>query len=311
MSSIPTHKRVSAKAGNNSECGEYLTALFANAPGSSLVELRWRVAGGMHRDFVDASDLDAVRHTVARLAASTDVYLGVLPRLRRGGTRDDIVPRGAVLWVDCDTPRSVRALGEFEPTPSVTVASGTGIHCHAYWLLSEPIPLTYIETANRRLAHLLGADVQCADAARILRPPSLNHKHTPPTGVVLLHCDPLSRHRVDDVVGIAGDGCKPSARYVQPRALRRDDDLLRIEPAHYVQRLAHLAVPRDRKIACPFHDDRTPSLHVYQAPEQGWFCFGCGRGGSIYDFAAHLWRCDSRGADFLALRERLRSLLDI
>ena len=47
--------------------------------------------------------------------------------------------------------------------------------------------------------------------------------------------------------------------------------------------------PRHGKIRCPFHPDGTPSLHVYPTPEQGWFCFGCRRGGTIYDLAAEVW----------------------
>ncbi len=39
--------------------------------------------------------------------------------------------------------------------------------------------------------------------------------------------------------------------------------------------------------------------------ERGWFCFGCRRGGSIYDFAALLWGAEPRGPDFVGLRDRL------
>ena len=39
---------------------------------------------------------------------------------------------------------------------------------------------------------------------------------------------------------------------------------------------------------CPFHDDRTPSLAIYP-PGRGWFCFGCGAGGSdAVSFVARL-----------------------
>lgn len=35
---------------------------------------------------------------------------------------------------------------------------------------------------------------------------------------------------------------------------------------------------------CPFHDDyRTKSLHIYESTSS-WYCFGCQRGGSIFDF---------------------------
>ena len=90
-----------------------------------------------------------------------------------------------------------------------------------------------------------------------------------------------------------------------------DDPLLRIAPAVYVQALTGQHVGRQRKITCPFHDDHTPSLHVYEHPEQGWYCFGCQRGGSIYDLAAALYRLPPRGRDFLELRERLHQRFDV
>ncbi len=37
-----------------------------------------------------------------------------------------------------------------------------------------------------------------------------------------------------------------------------------------------------RSIRCPFHNDREPSLHLYQT--QTWYCFGCNKGGDVYDF---------------------------
>lgn len=59
------------------------------------------------------------------------------------------------------------------------------------------------------------------------------------------------------------------------------------------------------------HDDGTPSLHVYPDARRGWFCFGCGRGGTAFDLAAALWGRDLRGASFAALRADLEmTLLD-
>lgn len=41
-------------------------------------------------------------------------------------------------------------------------------------------------------------------------------------------------------------------------------------------------------IRCPFHaGDRTPSLKLYA--DGGWYCFGCGKGGSSIDFVAQLF----------------------
>ena len=84
-----------------------------------------------------------------------------------------------------------------------------------------------------------------------------------------------------------------------------------VSPRVYVERLTGAPVGRSGKVRCPFHEDRTPSLHVYEDPRRGWYCFGCGRGGSIYDFAGLLLGRGTRGEDFIELRRELaRSSVD-
>jgi DNA primase len=85
--------------------------------------------------------------------------------------------------------------------------------------------------------------------------------------------------------------------------------LLALPPRVYIERLGGVSVGPSGKVSCPFHEDRTPSLHVYDDPQRGWFCFGCGRGGSIYHFAALLLSRDTRGEDFTALRRELAAIL--
>lgn len=46
---------------------------------------------------------------------------------------------------------------------------------------------------------------------------------------------------------------------------------------------------RRRRILCPFHADHSPSLQLYGGG-RGWWCFVCGEGGSVIDFAARLFR---------------------
>lgn len=61
---------------------------------------------------------------------------------------------------------------------------------------------------------------------------------------------------------------------------------------------------------CPFHgEDRTPSLHVYEDPGAGWYCYGCGRGGSIFDLGAEVFGLSTRGREFVELRTRLQATL--
>jgi hypothetical protein len=88
------------------------------------------------------------------------------------------------------------------------------------------------------------------------------------------------------------------------------DPLRALDPALYVGVLTGQTVRRSRKVSCPFHHpDRTPSLHAFEDPADGWFCFGCRRHGhSVYDLASELWDLPTRGPSFLELRARLYQL---
>jgi len=90
-----------------------------------------------------------------------------------------------------------------------------------------------------------------------------------------------------------------------------DEQLLAIPTAEYVRALVGLEANHTGKVRCPFHDpDDTPSLHCYN--DGTWFCFGaCQTGGSIYDFAARLWSTGTKGREFLALRARLATELNL
>ena len=74
-----------------------------------------------------------------------------------------------------------------------------------------------------------------------------------------------------------------------------DRELLAIPAAEYVRVLAGRSPNREGKVCCPFHADSHPSLQLY--PDGGFYCFGsgCRRGGTIFDFAAHLWGIHAAG----------------
>jgi hypothetical protein len=68
-----------------------------------------------------------------------------------------------------------------------------------------------------------------------------------------------------------------------------DDELQLIAPPVYFGALCGLQVPEDGgMVKCPLpdHDDAYASCQVYGEAEQGWWCFGCARGGRIYDLAS-------------------------
>jgi DNA primase len=50
---------------------------------------------------------------------------------------------------------------------------------------------------------------------------------------------------------------------------------------------------------CPFHDEKTPSFHVYP---NGYHCFGCGADGDCFSFVMHV-----DGVDFKEAARRLNA----
>jgi CHC2 zinc finger len=299
------------------EASEYVRALFGRVPEGSLVELRFRVPSGMAQRFVLASRQRDVVDAVLSLAVRTEVFVGVLPRARPGGRCAHVVDRASVLWADCDTPASVAVLSRFEPMASMVVGSGSRRHLHAYWFLQVPICLDRLEALNRRLAAALGADDGVVTKRHtILRPTgSVNRKHSPPAPVRLLGVQPghrVSAEEIDAQPPQEPAGQASTSRAGSPRAsslIGSSDPLRSVPPPVYFELLTGLRVGPSGKLRCLFHDDRSPSLHVYREPGRGWYCFGCGRGGSIYDLAALLSGRETRGPDFAKLRRELEELM--
>ena len=318
---------MSGDAGARREpASEYVRALFGPAHEGSLVEVRFRVPSGMAQRFMPASGERDMVDAVLSLAWRTAVFVGVLPRARPGGRIADVVKRSSVLWADCDTSASVAALAAFEPSPSIVVASGSDQHLHAYWFLQEPVDLDRLEHLNRRLAAALGADGGVVTKPQtILRPAgSVNRKHSLPAPVRLIGLQEGHRPGADEIdaqlpreraesASTSHAGLSRASSLIAP-----SDPLRLVPPPVYFERLTGLRVGRSGKLRCLFHDDRSPSLHVYREPGRGWYCFGCGRGGSIYDLAALLsltgqsssagggWKL--RGHDFLRVHQQLADI---
>jgi hypothetical protein len=291
----------------------YLRTLAAEPQPEQFLELRWPTPDGwMQRRFFDAHATQGAAHRIIGLAARGDVYVGVALRDRATDGGRDAISGSHLLFVECDDPHTRRRLASLALPPTLEVASGTPEHLHLYWRLHRRATNAQVESANRRLALLLGGDPACADIARILRPPdTLNHKHDPPRAVRLLSHRPGARYTLAELTsGLPADarltGAAPG-RSTPCRVGRSplDHALLAIPPAEYVRVLANVSPNRAGKVLCPFHDDTDPSLQLY--PDGTFHCFGsrCRRGGTIYDFAAASWGLGTRGQDFLELRRRL------
>jgi hypothetical protein len=81
----------------------------------------------------------------------------------------------------------------------------------------------------------------------------------------------------------AGNGRRPAAAL---DALAPREWFALLEPDRPVSRYGYAR--------CPLHDERIPSLKLYDSPADGWYCWGCGRGGDVIEYAA--WRRHGRPA---------------
>ena len=295
----------------------YLQLLAGERPAGKLLEIRHRTSGGMGQLFVPARRLDLAVAAITRVSATADVYVGVLLRTRRRGGRD-AVHDSHLVFVEIDQPDAQARLDAFAHPASATVASGTPGHRHAYFVMQRLIDPDRLVDANRRLAHALGGDLASTDPSRVLRPPStVNTKHTPPALVTLVDLVQSRRYDVNELLdGLPDPPPRPLPRPAAASATGRvargrvEDPLLQVPAAEYVRRLTGLEPDRTGKIACPWHEDCHPSLHLY--PDGSWYCYGaCRTGGSIYDFASRMWSIPTKGRAFVELRERLVEALNL
>jgi hypothetical protein len=295
----------------DAELVRYLALLAGREPAGGLLEIRYRHPDRhqrMRQHWHPAAHPARAAREILKLAEHTDVYVGAAPRRHRHGGRSAI-HRAWVLWADLDQPNETDPLTRVPVAPGVIISSGTPGHRHLYWPLTQPLSVAQVERANEILARALHADSGAVlNAATILRPPGThNFKHGHPSAVTLERFEPRAHTAAQILDGLPANA--PAPPHAEALRIAASDLLLAIEPACYVQTLTGLRVPRSRKVSCPFHEDRTPSLHVYHQPAQGWACFGCGRGGSVYDLAGELWQLNTRGPEFVELRNRLHDLL--
>ena len=244
-------------------------------------------------------------------------------RLARPGRGGQVLP-GAVAWIDIDEPANVERVRRFPHRPHMVVVSGSG-GLHAYWRLAAAIELDELEAVNRKLAGHLGADDGIWDRARIMRVPgTVNAKAGRPCRLAYLDLAARPVAAAALVDGLSDPDPPPPPpdpetlrRWVERNAL---DDARRVPPPVYFRLLAGVEVPeRGGDVRCPLpdHDEQHPSCRVYPTPERGWVCFGCQRGGSIYDLASLLdhgpggRRGALRGEDFKRVRRAVWELLGI
>ncbi|HZK73767.1 MAG TPA: DNA-primase RepB domain-containing protein, partial [Clostridia bacterium] len=295
---------------------DYLKALTEGRRPGQFVDVRCaRADGGMRQHFVPAQRIDRAARLITSMAWRTDVFVGVALRDSDTHGGKSAISGSRLLYIESDHHDSEARLHGFACAPSMVVASGSPGHLHLYWFLDKPAGILEVEAANRRIAVALDGDLASVDIARVLRPPaSMNHKHTPPRPVRLLHLDTTLHFQLGELTQRLPPDPEPStppAACVQSRRRPRntlDRALLAVPAAEYARVLADREANRAGKILCPFHEETDPSLKLY--PDGSFYCFGrgCRKGGTIFDFAAAIWGIGTKNEDFHELRRRLASL---
>jgi hypothetical protein len=142
-------------------------------------------------------------------AAGLEVYVGVLPRWRPGGTAADTTTYADIVFLDVDGKHNggkegaLKRILDFAVPPSVIVDSGHGYHC--YWKLDRLHRFNEdIEPIIKGLIQHLGGDPGVHDRARILRLPGLsNHKDGGNAPVRLIRFDTTLSYRLSDLTEYA------------------------------------------------------------------------------------------------------------
>ncbi len=241
-----------------------------------------------------------------------EAFVGVAPRIRPQGSKHSVAYT-RFLWVDVDKPGELPALWGLlaeRPCHLLVESAGSG-GMHAYWKLADPLlavtvdgetgeRVEWIKRANLRLIYRIGtgpdgrpsvADEMCAEQARVMRVAgTINYK----TGryARLAQVDlSLAPYSVMELVGDLPDppGARASSRRRPGTRRQGREDLYRhIPPPEYFAKLAGVTVPRSGYVLCPSprHSETAASCRVWPDTAGGWWCFGCGAGGAIYDLAS-------------------------
>ena len=168
-----------------------------------------------------------------------------------------------------------RTLGPLPDTVR-SLTGGGGLHV----LLKHP---------GGRLRGDLGAGVDLKARGYVVAPPSVHPSGRRYEWEIAPDELPIVEAPVAWARAMTEASARPS-RCVAAAGDESDDPLLEIAPIEYFKVLAGAVPDRRGFVRCPLpdHEDRTPSCLVYETAGQGWYCFGCRRGGTIYDLASLL-----------------------
>jgi hypothetical protein len=197
------------------QCEAFLGAIFES---EDIIEFR-PLPNSTKRWGTLANLPDIVPWLAARNASGKHAYFGGNPRKAKGGSKEEDVALARCLWADFDggiehNEARTRIIGAGIPAPTVTLASGAGIH--TWWRLSDA--MTDLPEWTRRTKALIaavGSDKTIHDAPRIMRLPGfVNHKHEGKPLAAIIDIDPTRRYSLDELTP------RPQTTRIMSRASR-------------------------------------------------------------------------------------------
>ncbi|MDE3039653.1 MAG: primase alpha helix C-terminal domain-containing protein [Nitrospirota bacterium] len=270
------------------------------APCAGVIEVRAKPVhdgNGSPRCFLAHDDAHRLTQFVGNHLHGHHVFFGVATRRDASSGMLHNCAELPAMFCDLDfkhTPEAVarERLYEFPLPPSAVVLSGNGLH--VYWMLREPLLLpdpgecTRAKSLLRRLAHVLGADLQSAEPAHCLRlPGTLNPKYDPPRQARLDHLADeaeLQYHasEFDDLLPPEPVETRSNGAFVAPETIRdgeRNATLYKLARSLKAKRLdpdsirAALHVENRKKCAPPLPDDEVDRMieHAWTQPDRAAF----------------------------------------
>lgn len=232
------------------------------------------LAGDVRRHYAPCREIPALYPRLAfqNTSGEHNIYIGVNPRIREGGTKADVALCRNLFadWdgieqddIDARLPSLLAGL----PPPSLILSSGHGVH--AYWKLAEPmIDTRHWEQYQRALINRAKSDPAIKDCSRVMRLPGFMNLPAPGAdeqsviaSIIMVNAEAL--YRPEEVVGTT----------IEPEAIRA--------PAE------RRAVPANKQDAMANLSRATMQFMLSGAPEgernQRLFSAACDLAGNGYD----------------------------
>lgn len=156
---------------------DFFQKLFRQTQGYVYLALKSKTGAFQQHFFEWPAELPRIEAFIEANKDTYDVYFG--PALYR---EKEVSKRSIIgsycFWIELDHDEPPAAPPEVDiPGSSIQIQSSTTYHRHIYWLLEEMVDVQVLESVNRSLSYILGADHSGWDATQILRPfGTLNHK---------------------------------------------------------------------------------------------------------------------------------------